>query len=125
MGWRYEHYKLCLEDYVAFDALGDVAERLAQAQVPEKVQQALGISAMSALVKPNKKVRGITAGNTFRRLVSKTLALKYKMIDEKLLCHTTVGCQTGAARTRKALPPIHDRCESQQGDRQHRRGGSV
>ena len=40
-GSRYEHFKPCLEDDVAFDAMYDVAQRLAKAQIPEIVRDGL------------------------------------------------------------------------------------
>ena len=74
MGGRYEFYMLCLEDDVSFNALFDVAQRLARAQVPGCITDALRVSVMTALLEPNRRIRGIAAGDSFRRLVTKTLA---------------------------------------------------
>ena len=76
-GARYEHYNICLENDTAFEALGNVAERLARAQVPVAIRDALHVSSLTALTKPNNRVRGISAGDTFRRLVAKTLARQF------------------------------------------------
>jgi len=65
---------LCLEDDVAFDALYKVAALLAKAEVPQIIVEAMRVSAMTALLKSNQRVRGISAADTFRRLVTKTVA---------------------------------------------------
>ena len=76
-GARCEPYKICLENDIAFEAPCDVAERLARARVPLIVRDALRASPLTALAKSNNKVKGISAGDTFRRLVAKTLARQY------------------------------------------------
>eukprot|EP00973_Karenia_brevis_P048052 6668348-Karenia_brevis.AAC.1 len=38
------------------------------------------ISSLTALLKPNRRVRGIAAGDSFRRLVSKTLAKQFQQV---------------------------------------------
>eukprot|EP00959_Pyramimonas_sp_CCMP1952_P214261 4483297-Pyramimonas_sp.AAC.1 len=63
-----------MEDSTAYDALCDVAERLAQARIPPNIRDLLHVSTLTALNKPNNKVRGIAAGDSFRRLVAKCLA---------------------------------------------------
>ena len=50
------------------------AERLANADVPEQVLQALRLGRMVALRKPNGRVRALVVGDVFRRLVSRALA---------------------------------------------------
>ena len=45
-----------------------------QIEVPHEIAEALVISKLTALLKPNGRVRGIAAGDVFRRLVSKTIA---------------------------------------------------
>ena len=76
-GSRYEYFKLCLEDDVAFNALGRIAQQLARAQVPETTCGAMRVSSLTGLLKPNSRVRGISSGDTFRRLVAKTMAKQY------------------------------------------------
>ena len=75
-GARYEHYKICLEDDVAFDCMCECAEILSRGRLPEQVRETLQPSVLTALHKETNstKIRGIAAGDTFRRLVSKTLA---------------------------------------------------
>eukprot|EP00959_Pyramimonas_sp_CCMP1952_P229110 4790688-Pyramimonas_sp.AAC.1 len=45
--------------------------------MPNTIRDALHLSSLTALKKPNNRVRGISAGDTFRRLVAKTLARQY------------------------------------------------
>ena len=60
--------------HVAFNALYDVPQLLATAQVPECIVEVMRVSSMTALLKPNGRIRGIAAADSFRRLVAKTLA---------------------------------------------------
>ena len=73
-GNRNEYIRLCLEDDVSFKLLHAAALQLANAEVPHEIVEALAISKLTALLKPNGRVRGIAAGDVFRRLVSKTIA---------------------------------------------------
>ena len=50
------------------------AERLANADVPEQVLQALRLGRVVALRKPNGRVRALVVGDVFRRLVARALA---------------------------------------------------
>ena len=77
-GGRYEYYKICMECEIAFGALCNIAERVARAQLPEPIRSAMHVTSITALQKPNKKVRGISSGDCFRRLVAKTLARQYQ-----------------------------------------------
>jgi hypothetical protein len=76
-GHRYEYFKLCLEDDESLRLLTAAAELLAQAAVPAVVASAMKMSSITALLKDNGRVRGIAAGDTFRRLVSKALARQH------------------------------------------------
>ena len=76
-GNRYEYMKLCLEEQTSLDDLVFAATRFAQARLPEDIREAFAISKMTALQKPNGKIRGVCAGDAFRRLVSKTLARQF------------------------------------------------
>ena len=77
-GARYEHFKLCLEDDTAFEMLRNIAERMATADIPESIRDAFHLSSITALTKPNNRIRGISAGDAFRRLVAKTLAKQFQ-----------------------------------------------
>ena len=51
---------------------------MARAQVPTEILQALALSKLTALLKPNDRVRGISANDTFRRFDSKILAKQFR-----------------------------------------------
>eukprot|EP00973_Karenia_brevis_P094802 12424250-Karenia_brevis.AAC.1 len=51
-----------------------IAEQFARAVVPADIRDAMLLGALTDLQKPDGGVRGITAGESFGRLVSKTLA---------------------------------------------------
>eukprot|EP00959_Pyramimonas_sp_CCMP1952_P318315 6660842-Pyramimonas_sp.AAC.1 len=55
-----------------------MAERLGRAEVPQEIRDVMKISALTALKKPNNRMRGIASGDTFRLLVSKTLARQFQ-----------------------------------------------
>ena len=78
LGSRYKQFKLCLENEVAFDALFAAAGKLARAEVPQPIVDVMKTSALTALLKPNQRIRGIASGDSFRRLVSKSLARQYQ-----------------------------------------------
>ena len=69
-----EHYKLLLDDAVALELFVHAANLLAAAHVPADVAAAVGLSRLTALRKPGGGVRGIATSDTFRRLVSRSLA---------------------------------------------------
>ena len=79
-GNRNEYLKLVLEDDVAFDLLFAASSRLARAEVPECIAMAMKVSKLTATLKPNGRVRGLAAGEVFRRLTSKCIA-KQKHTD--------------------------------------------
>ena len=55
----------------------NAAQRLALADVPDVIATALRLGRMVALRKPNGRVRGLVMGDTFRRLVARTLAQQF------------------------------------------------
>jgi len=73
-GNRNEFVRICLEEDTSFNLLYDAAQQLANADVPREIVEALALSKLTALLKPNGRVRGIASGDVFRRLVTKTLA---------------------------------------------------
>ena len=73
-GTRFEHLKLCLEDEAAMDLLLSACQQIASAGIPAEIVLAMRMSSMTALQKDNGRVRGIAAGDVYRRLVAKTLA---------------------------------------------------
>ena len=74
---RAEHLKLLLQDSEALELLAEACTLPAQAPVPTEVCKALAMARLTALRKPDGGVRGIATGDTFRRLVSKTLAREW------------------------------------------------
>ena len=73
-GCTAEHLKFLLDDEGTLELFPYAAERLAQARVPGCVVDGLRLGRMVALRKPNGKVRGIVAGDVFRRMVARTIA---------------------------------------------------
>jgi hypothetical protein len=66
-----------LEEEGALDRFGHLAEALARAEVPAPVARALAMGRLTALRKPNGKVRGIVTGATLRRVVARALATRH------------------------------------------------
>ena len=83
LGSKNEHFKVALEGEQALEALGDAAECLARGDVPESIAAALALGRLTALLKPNGKVRGIVTGDTFPRLVAKSLAQQFGLALEE------------------------------------------
>ena len=69
-----EHLKVALDDEDTAALLHRCAQRLAHALVPASVAKAYMSARMTALRKPNGKVRGIATGTAFRRLVASCIA---------------------------------------------------
>jgi hypothetical protein len=69
-----EHVQTLLEDERCSELLHHAAEKLANAAVPDSVADAFRLGRLTALQKSNGRVRGIVTGDTFRRLVARTLA---------------------------------------------------
>ena len=67
-----EHLRPILENDVGL--LFQVAQFFATASIPEEILEALRVGRLTALQKPNGGVRGIVAGDVFRRLVARTMA---------------------------------------------------
>jgi len=81
-GARFEHRKICLVSESATENTFLVAQRLAAGQLPPRAREALALGRFTALLKETppdapRKVRGIVAGHTLRRLVARTLNQQY------------------------------------------------
>jgi len=72
-----DHYKTLLADEEALDLLAVAVTRLAAADLPAPALAALRLARLTALQKPDGGVRGIAAGDAFRRLASRVLARHY------------------------------------------------
>ena len=77
-GGRYEYLKLVLDDDVGFQLFFCVCEKFPNGDIPSDVVGALKFSKLTALRKNNGKVRGVSAGDILRRLVSKVLARQFQ-----------------------------------------------
>ena len=76
-GTRYEHIRVLIEDDYLWPVFVAFCRAIAAADVPEPVAAAMAMGRMTALKKPNGKVRGIVAGNTIRRLVCRAVARQF------------------------------------------------
>ena len=76
-GCTNEHLRLLLETEEDMQLLHRAAQRLALGDVPDTIARALRLGRMVALRKPNGRVRGLVMGDTFRRLVARTLAQQF------------------------------------------------
>ncbi len=76
-GTRNEHLKIALGDEFTSQQLCNIAERYAQADIPQSVNAALRMCKMTAVKKSGSKVRGLNAGDSFRRVVARTLAQQF------------------------------------------------
>eukprot|EP00959_Pyramimonas_sp_CCMP1952_P220368 4607158-Pyramimonas_sp.AAC.1 len=54
-GARYEYFKPCLEDDTTLDALHEVDQRVARAEIPTGVRDAMLFSSLTAILKPNSR----------------------------------------------------------------------
>ena len=59
------------------DLLHQAAELMARGDVPAEIMESVRLGRMTALRKPNGRVRGIVAGDVLRRLVARTLAQEF------------------------------------------------
>ena len=76
-GMSYEFLKIALDDESLLDLLGDAAEALARADIPEEIGEAFMLARLTALCKPAGGVRAIATGTPFRRLVGRSLARQF------------------------------------------------
>ena len=76
-GYTSEVLRLVLDDEGATSQFVAVATRIANAELPAQITEALGLGRLVALQKPNGRVRGIVVGDLLRRLVARCLAQTY------------------------------------------------
>ena len=81
-GCTYEHLRILLDDLDTFELLFDAATSLAQASVPPDIAPALVSAHLTALTKPDGRVRAIATGCCLRRLVARTLAKQFASVFE-------------------------------------------
>ena len=98
-----EHYKLLLEDAGGLRFLHGAAVRLARAEVPANISDALGLARVTALSKPNGGVNPAT-GKTLRRLVARALAKDFaEVFDAATRRYTSSRSRPGRALMLAAL----------------------
>ena len=77
----------CSDSQTSHDGDGvllcDLAEQFARASVPEEIVDVLRMGRITALQKPSGGVRGIVVGDSFRRLVSRTIAQQLRIAVEE------------------------------------------
>ena len=73
-GMTTEHLRPLLDDWHSMEVLFKAAETFSRGLIPESVVQIVKMGRMTALSKPDGGVRGIVAGDVFRRLVARTMA---------------------------------------------------
>ena len=98
-GMTTEHLRPLLEDGRGLRLLGEVAERLARAEVPAEVMRLVRGGRLTALSKPDGGVRGIVAGDVIRRLVARTMSQQLAKAAEaataphQYVLSTRAGCE--------------------------------
>ncbi len=75
-GWRYEHFRVLLENEELADCLYFACSCIAQGNLPDPVTSLLSSSRLIALPKPNGDVRPIAIGETLRRLTAKAMCMQ-------------------------------------------------
>ena len=73
-GMIYEHLRPLLDNSRDMQRLHQLGERFARAEVSQQIVDAVRMGRITALRKSDGCVRGIIAGDLFRRLVSRTIA---------------------------------------------------
>lgn len=76
-GLRYEHLRVLVDDEDHWSLFVAFAQVFARGDIPEETASALALGRLTALRKYSGRVRGIVAGSTLRRLVSRSLATQF------------------------------------------------
>ena len=100
-GATVDHCTLLLDDPTTLELLAFAANCFARADVPISVIDALCMSRLTAVRKPAGGVRGIAAGDVFRRLVSRALARAFAHVFDEAWS-TRAGTDSLAAMLRAA-----------------------
>ena len=106
-GLTNEHLRPLLENVGALHLFFRLGDQLARATVPGPIIDALRLGRMTALQKPNGGIRGIVAGDTIRRLVSRAVAQQMGRAVEKQPCcrrHRFQGGEGGLGLGRVVTP---------------------
>ena len=95
-GTRVEHLQTLLDDEAAAELLAAAGGRVARAELPQEVCDAMRFGRMTALRKRDGGVRGIVTGDTLRRLVARSLAQTYAQDFEHACAPFQYALQTRA-----------------------------
>jgi len=76
-GTTFEMLQVALDDECTLELQAFVAEQYSRGKVPSCIAEALSLGRMVALRKDGGGVRGIVAGDAFRRVVGKALARQF------------------------------------------------
>ena len=96
-----DHLRVILGDESLTALLYGRAQKLATGSIPAPIIKALRVGRLTALQKLDGGVRGIVAGDIFRRLVSRTLARQLSKKCKKL--HRLSNMRYRPARERNAF----------------------
>ena len=109
-GLTTEHLRPLLDSSGAMHLFFRLGDQLAQAAVPGPIVDALRLGRMTALQKPNGGVRGIVAGDTIRRLVSRTMAQQLGRAVEKATAphQYALSTRAGCECVSRALWMLHE-----------------
>ena len=102
-GATVELYKLLLDDAEALESFTFAVNVTARAQAPQAALDAIALSRLTALRKPNGGVRGIATGDVFRRLVSRALELDEATRPFQFALQTRAGTDSLAAMLRAVV----------------------
>ena len=73
-GMRTKHLLPLLDNIEDSNKCYEIAQAFAQAQIPDKILNAIRVGQLTAIEKPNGGVRGIVVGDVVRRLIAKTMS---------------------------------------------------
>ena len=112
-----EHLRPLLQSEKDMTLFWQIAQDLARAAVPDVIVDSVRLGRITALQKPNGGVRGIIAGDMFRRLVARTMSQQLSKAVEGATSpfqwrpHHSVRWRVYCARTRVycARTPGHHR----------------
>jgi hypothetical protein len=107
----------CTRDFVL------VASKLAAAEVPLPISQAIGLGRVVALQKPNGRVRGIIVGDLLRRVVSRSLAQHFAEPIHRACCPHQFALSTRAGT--ETIAHASHRNPSRPNSSFGRRGGRI
>ena len=76
-GHRNEHLKCALDDEGSLNDLCDIAQSMAEGDLPMEITDAFRLCKLTAIRKNVQKERGLNAADPFKRLVARTLAQQF------------------------------------------------